>query len=135
MIAAKEDATQIAPRVAVKPGHRVFEATVAFATEVKKVGQRLKWDGFGVDPGTSNRTQLQIRPGDYSGEAKASDRGAKHPLIFLWAANHEPFIRAKQAELMNVSAEGSRTMVVLPVDVVGNCPADGDKTCPRSNWQ
>src|SRR5229473_4561013 len=127
MVAAKEDATRVLPGETVEPRHSVFEATVALAAQVEKSVQGLKGDGLGVDPGTGHAFELNICPGDYAGQTEPTNSGAQHVGILFGIADHQTVVRAMQADLADMSAEGSSAVMVLTVDVVGDGSADGDE--------
>src|SRR4029077_17068298 len=131
MITAKEDATRMLPGKTVEPSHRVFETVVAFAAQVEKSAERLEGDGLGVDPWTSHAFELDVCPGNYAGQTETADARAQHVRIFFRIANYQTFVRSMHADLADVSAEGSRAMMVLPVDIVGDGSANGDEARTR----
>jgi len=124
VVAAKKNATRVLSGKTVEPGHRVFEAVVAFTAQVEKSLQGLKGDRLGVDPGTSNRFELNVGPGDYAGQPETADGGVQHVGILFGVADYQTVVRAMQGDLEDVSSKGSSAVMILAVDVIGDGSAD-----------
>src|SRR3984893_5087158 len=137
MITAKEDATRFLPAETVKPSYGVLKAVVAFAAQFKKIVQGLKGDGLGIDPWTSHAFELDVCPGNYSGQTETADGGTQHVGIGfgIRIANYKTVVRPMQSDLADVSAEGPSTVMVLTMHVVGNGPAHGNEARARGDWQ
>src|SRR6266853_3731180 len=131
MIPAKENASEILPGKTVKPGYRVFEAPVAFAAELKERIERLELHDLSVDPWPSHALQLDIRPRNYSRQSETTDGSAQHVHILFGVADHETVVRTMQGDLTNVGAKASRAMMIFAVNIIGDRPADSNKTSSR----
>lgn len=135
MISTEEDAARRLARETIEPRDRVFEAAVAFAAEIEKRRKRVEWNEIGIDPWAVYSAKLNIGPGDDAGQAEAADSGAKHPGIAFRAANYEPIARTMQTELTNVRAESSGTVMIFPVNIIGDGAADRDELRAGSDGQ
>src|SRR5271165_3060176 len=92
--------------------------------------QGMEGNQFGVDPGAGDALELDLCPGNHAGQTETADGGAQHIGIYFGIADHHTVVRAMQCDLADVVSEGSSTMMVLPVDVIGNGSADGNKARP-----
>src|SRR4029077_5835438 len=99
--------------------------------KVEKIVQGLKGDGLGVDPWTSHAFELDICPGDYTGQTETADGCTQHVRIFFRITNYQAVVRPMQADLADVSAKGPSAMMVFAVDVVGDGSSYGDEARAR----
>ena len=81
----------------------------------------MELDALVVDLAGDDGFEAQRCPGDKAGEAEAAD-GCGVPVgVFGGRAELAGAVGADQLELGDVAAKGSGGVVVLAVDVVGDC--------------
>ena len=108
---------------AVDPADGVLDV-LALLGEVEELVDAVELDALVVDHARDDGLQAQRCPGDEAGEAEAADGGGVPVGVLGGRAEAARAVGADQLELRDVAAEGSGDVVVLAVDVVGNCSAE-----------
>jgi hypothetical protein len=132
MVATGEHAAPHRPtlRLRVDPRHAVAVVVVALGHGRQ---QRVEvGDAVGVDRHLAGLDRQQPDGGveDDAGEAHPADGGPEQRRLHLRADELLRPIRHQQRERHDVQPERTLAVVVLPVDVAGDGPADGDE--PRA---
>ncbi len=122
-----------APGQGVDPGDRVGVLVVGVVEPVEgllEVGGPVDVHG---EVGALDALELQAHPLHDAGEAHAPQRRPEE-LGVLGAADGDPLAaREHQAQLEDVAGGGAGDVVVLPVDVAGDQPAEGHLGGPRDH--
>ena len=113
---------------AVDPADGVLDV-LALVGEIEELVDAVELDSLVVDHAGDDGLQAQRGPGDEAGEAEAADGGCVQVGVFRGRAEQARAVGADQFELCDVAAEGSGDVVVLAVDVVGNCSAQSYIFC------
>ena len=130
VVAAEEDSALRAGED-VHPRHRVLEFGVALQREREKLVQPGERDRLHPDGGDRNPPQRDLGPGDEPSEPEPA-HGRLEQLV-VGSELLRFAVGAKQLELAHVRPEGAGPVVVLPVDVVRDRPADGHVLGPRND--
>jgi hypothetical protein len=69
--------------------------------------------------------EVDLGPGNEAGEPHAPDGGCEPFRVFDGAADESGSVGTNEFEAEHVAAESAGEVVILAVDVVGNCAADG----------
>ena len=114
--------------VTVDPADGVLDV-LALLGEVEELVDAVELDALVVDHAGDDGLEAQGRPGDEAGEAEAADGGGVEVGVFGGRAELARAVGADEFELGDVAAEGSGDVVILAVDVVGNCSTEGYIFC------
>src|ERR1700733_2939874 len=122
MVALHEDPASEVPasRGAVDPTDGVLDV-LALVGEVEELVNAVELDSLVVDHARDDGFESKCCPGDETGESESSNSGGVEGGVFGWRAEQTRAIGADQFELGDVAAERSGEVVVLAMDVVGNC--------------
>ncbi len=112
----------------VDPAYGVLDV-LALVGEVEELVDAVELDALVVDHAGDDGLEAQCRPGDEAGEAEAADGRGVEVGVFGGRAEHARAVGADEFELRDVAAEGAGDVVVLAVDVVGDCSAERDVLC------
>ncbi len=118
---------------AIHPTHSVLVFPVRLSREVEEFIYIAEVDVFCINPRAVDGSQLYFGPSYDSGEPKATNRCFEPIGILLWRTERTLAVRSQQFESTYVTTEGPRAMVVLPMDVIGDCAANRNKLCTWSH--
>ena len=104
--------------------------------EVEELVDAVELDAFVVDLAGDDGLEAEGGPGDDAGEAEAADGCGVELGVFARVSRVDAgAVGADELELGDVAAEGSGGVVILAVDVVGDCSAEGYIFCSRSDGE
>ena len=112
---------------AIDPGHRIGPS-VARRSDLEESVEVLQAHRLGLEFARSHGLQLEFDPGDDAGQAQAADRRGEEMRALRRSDLEEGAVASQQPERADVTPEGAGLMVVLAMDVVGNCPTRGSRT-------
>ena len=112
----------------VDPAYGVLDV-LALVGEVEELVDAVELDALVVDHAGDDGLEAQGCPGDEAGEAEASDGGGVEVEVLGGRAEFAGAVGADEFELGDVAAEGSGDVVVLAVDVVGDCSTESYVFC------
>ena len=135
MVTHRDHATpQLAPSgQAVDPSHRVPVLGVGLGHPGHASVQVRGPLGIHEHPRCLDRHEPQGRVGDDSGEAHAA-RGRPKELRLLFRATFQPRRWCRQLETLDVRADCPVPMVVLAMDIAGDCSTYRDISRTGSHW-
>lgn len=130
-IARHEEPTTelVAFRGAIHPRHAVLIQWVAFSRHRDEIVDVSELYCSSVEVRRLNGQKFYLGPRDQSGQSQSSDSRGVQTRVLSGRTGEMRAVGSNESESRNVPAEGSRSVMILTMDIVRYSTTDGHKFC------